>query len=93
MPCGCRSQATRRELSMKKVLGGLMLLMATGLIGWLVYIFFIEVPKPGVKQETPLPAFGFIAALIFVGFKWIRGPVKTDRVYAQDGTELHTDKE
>ena len=53
--------------------GGLALLLAALLIVWIGYNLFVERQK-----EFHLGGLGFLAALLFVGVKWVREGLGAD---------------
>ena len=60
---------------MKKVLGGLMIVLGVALLGWVGYTFVAPQPAGpgGATQQNPIPALIFAAGLLFVGVMWVRG--------------------
>ena len=57
---------------MKKLFGGLMLLMGIALLLWVGYDLFINM-QPETQGRNPIPAVLLSAGFIFVGVKWLRG--------------------
>jgi hypothetical protein len=57
---------------MKRVLGGLMVLMGLALGCWIGYNLLIE-RQPETRGKSPILAIGFCAGLLLVGVKWVRG--------------------
>ena len=49
-----------------------MLILGVSLVGWILYNLLIE-RLPETQGKSPLPALGFAAALLYVGFNWVRG--------------------
>lgn len=65
--------AAEQELNnVKKLLGGLTLLMGVVLLLWIGYNLFIGM-QPEAQGRNPIPAVFVSAGLIFVGAKWVRG--------------------
>src|SRR4051794_6203103 len=58
---------------MKRIAGGLLLLMGAGLAYWVVYA---RLTGQGGNQ-SPLAGVGFCIALFVVGFRWIRSNAPT----------------
>jgi hypothetical protein len=56
----------------KRIVGGLMLLLGTALGLWIGYNFLVE-RVPSTKLRSPLGALCFTAGLLYVGVKWVRG--------------------
>ncbi|MHC4251239.1 MAG: hypothetical protein ACYS9X_19135 [Planctomycetota bacterium] len=56
----------------KRVFGGLMILMAAALLGWVGYNKFVRT-LPAAEGMSVVPPLLFCAGLIYVGQKWIRG--------------------
>jgi hypothetical protein len=67
---------------MKRIAGGLLLLMGAGLAYWIVYT---RLTGQGGSQ-SPLAGVGFCIALFVVGFRWIRGnaPIPTSHPPGED---------
>ena len=56
---------------MKRILGGLMILMGLILGGWIVYNLLVQRQPEGTGN--PLGPLVFTAGLLFVGTMWARG--------------------
>jgi len=56
---------------LRKIAGGLMLLLGVALIGWVGFNLFIEM-QPEAQEHSAIPPLLVSAGLIFVGQKWIR---------------------
>ncbi|MHC5058689.1 MAG: hypothetical protein ACYTKD_28865 [Planctomycetota bacterium] len=56
----------------KRVFGGLMILMAAALLGWVGYNKLVRT-LPAAEGMSVVPPLLFSAGLIYVGQKWIRG--------------------
>jgi hypothetical protein len=57
---------------MRRVFGGIALLMGSAILLWVGYNFLIE-RQPETQGSNPFPAIGVSLAMIFVGIMWIRG--------------------
>ena len=56
----------------KRILGFILFLTGFALAGWIGYNLLIE-RLPATEGRNPLPAILFALALLFVGFKWMKG--------------------
>ena len=56
---------------MKRIFGGLMLLLGIALAGWIGYNYLIKM-QPEAREINPAPAILFSLGLLFVGGKWLR---------------------
>lgn len=56
----------------RRILGLIIFLLGLGLAGWIFYNLFIE-RLPETQGRNPLPAIVVSAALVFVGYRWMRG--------------------
>ncbi|GEM_PF-2471903 len=59
-------------MSIRRIAGVFVLLLAAVLLGWIGYNLFVE-SMPEARGKSLLPALLFVAALIYVGIRWIRG--------------------
>ncbi|MFN3651979.1 MAG: hypothetical protein ACK47B_20585 [Armatimonadota bacterium] len=57
---------------MRRVFGGLILLLGLAQSGWIVYNLYIQ-PLPETRGIDPLPASLLAAGMITVGVNWLRG--------------------
>ncbi|GMV81612.1 MAG: hypothetical protein AMXMBFR7_27960 [Planctomycetota bacterium] len=56
----------------KRVIGGLMLLLGVFQLGWIGYNFLIEL-QPEARGRNPIIPILFGIGLLYVGFTWVKG--------------------
>ena len=57
---------------LKRLLGGIVLLLGIVLVLWIGYNLFVSM-QPQARGRNPIPAMLVSAGLISVGIKWVRG--------------------
>lgn len=81
----------------RKLFGGLVLLMGVALLSWIVFNFLIQM-QPEAKELNPIPAIVVGATFIFIGTKWLRGATVLSNpkvgflnLLGEDGQQLLTE--
>jgi hypothetical protein len=67
-----RLEAAIAEGAMRRVLGGIVLLMGVGLAGWIL-LNLLVLRLPQMEGRNPIGPLLFAAAFIYVGSNWLRG--------------------